>query len=138
MDLLTHLADEHRELLGLMAQLQAAADAGDTSALANRLMAAHAALTNGLDAHIALEEERVFSGIGSVLGDDLVAPFRDEHQEIRALRDEVLALASRGNAPPDLCLRLCDLVVEHQQREDLVLFPCARDALDSRDLEVGK
>jgi iron-sulfur cluster repair protein YtfE (RIC family) len=136
MDLVTQLSNEHRDLLAVITHLQAAADAGDASALARRLIDAQDTLTNELDAHIALEESIVFPAVSGAHGEDLIAVFRDEHREIRALRDQALARAGAGNAPADLVQRLCDLVVAHQQREDLMLFPSARDALDAGELDA--
>jgi hemerythrin superfamily protein len=90
-----------------------------------------AALTVELDEHIAFEEAHVFAPIDETLGDGLTNPFREDHREIGALRDEVYAHASRGIAAHDACLRLCEALLDHQQREDLMLFPTAREALPS-------
>ena len=127
-NLLTQLSEEHRELLTCLEAIQAAAH--DTAALEAAVARARLALAAELDAHIALEEDIVFSAVERAVGGDLVAPFRDEHREIRALRDTVLASAAAGSLPPSLCLHLCDLLLAHQQREDMMLFPAARAALD--------
>ncbi len=136
MDLLSHLSDEHRALLALITQLQASAHAGDAKSLAERVMAAHDALTNELDTHIALEESVVFPVISGALGGGLVAAFSDEHREIQALRDDVLSRAGSGTMPSGPVEQLCDLIVAHQQREDQMLFPSARDALDTHELDA--
>lgn len=130
MDILARLSSEHDTLLPLIVDIQAAAEAGDNAALVARLKAGRAALTGELDAHIALEEDVAFALIGQAMGEELVAPFRSEHTEIRTLRDEVLAGADAGNVPVSLCLQLCDLIQAHMQREDAMLFPSARDALE--------
>ena len=57
--------------------------------------------------------------------------FRTEHTEIRVLRDEVLSQADAGFVPFDLCMQLCDLIQSHMQREDMMLFPSARDVVEN-------
>ncbi len=128
---LARLSDEHDTLLPLIVEIQAAAEAQDKTALIEQLITGRAALTQELDAHIALEEEVAFSLIGQAIGEGMIAPFRAEHTEIRALRDEVLAQADAGGAPFNNCLQLCDLIQAHMQREDMMLFPSARDALET-------
>lgn len=129
MDILTRLSHEHDDLRALLAPIEAAAEARDAAALAASLSAARPALTDDLDAHIAAEEAEVFSAITKTLGDGLVANFYDEHVEIRAIRDEIYAGIARGEAPFGPSLRLCELIQEHQQREDLMLFPSAREMI---------
>jgi iron-sulfur cluster repair protein YtfE (RIC family) len=126
----TRLSDEHDTLLPLIVEIQTAAEAQDTTVLLAKLLAGRAALTGELDAHIALEEDVAFSIIGQAIGEEIVAPFRTEHTEIRELRDAVLAQAdSGGRVSFSLCLQLCDVIQAHMQREDLMLFPSAQDAL---------
>jgi hypothetical protein len=110
-------------------------DQGVATALRPPLVLGHEAtgviaLAAALDERIALEEARVFPAVATTIGDGLVDPFIAEHREIRAVRDELFAQASAGALYPGLCLRLCELILEHQQREDLMLFPSARAALD--------
>lgn len=128
MDTLTRLSQEHDELRAHLERIEAAADARAAATLAASLESARAALTLELDAHIALEEAEAFAPIAETLGAGLVAPFYDEHVEIRATRDEAYALLERGEAPYAQALRLCDLILSHQQREDMMLFPSAREA----------
>lgn len=129
MDTLTRLSHEHDDLRARLEPIESAAQAQDAPALAALLRAAQDTLTAELDAHIATEEVEVFSAIAGTMGDGLVAPFRDEHVEIRAVRDDIYAWLARGAAPYALSLRLCDLILAHQTREDLMLFPSAREAL---------
>jgi len=128
-NVLTRLSDEHDTLLPLIVEIQAAAEAQDMIVLLAKLLAGRAALTEELDAHIAFEEDVAFSIIGQAIGEEIVAPFRTEHTEIRELRDAVLAQADSGSAPFNLCLQLCDVIQAHMQREDLILFPSAQDAM---------
>jgi hemerythrin-like domain-containing protein len=129
MEVLTRLSAEHETLRALLEGIASAAEAQDSAALTSRLETARAALTDDLDAHIAVEEAEAFAAISQTLGEDLVLPFCEEHVEIRALRDEIYERLARGEAPYGSSLRLCDLILAHQQREDMMLFPSAREAL---------
>jgi hemerythrin-like domain-containing protein len=135
-NVLTRLSDEHDTLLPLIVEIQAAVASQDKTALIEQLITGRVALTHELDAHIALEEDVAFSIIEQAIGEEMITPFRTEHTEIRALRDEVLAQADAGSVPFDLCLQLCDLIQAHMQREDLMLFPSARNALDTEALDI--
>jgi hemerythrin-like domain-containing protein len=133
-DVLARLSEEHETLLPLIKDIETAAgrqalEAHDMPALLAQLAAGRQALTTELDAHIALEEDDAFALIEQAMGEGFVAPFRSEHREIRALRDQVLAGADAGRVPVSLCLQLCDLIQEHMQREDTMLFPSARNAI---------
>ena len=130
-NVLARLSDEHDNLLPLIIEIQAAAEAGDATALLDELVSGRVALAQELDAHIALEEDVAFPLIGEAVGEEMVTPFRTEHTEIRMLRDEILSQADAGVAPFNLCLQLCDLIQAHMQREDMMLFPSAREVLDS-------
>jgi hemerythrin-like domain-containing protein len=135
-NVLTMLSDEHDTLLPIIVEIQAAAEVQDETALFAELVASRTALTQELDAHITLEENVAFSLIEEAIGEEIVAPFRTEHAEIRELRDEVLSQADAGVAPFNLCLQLCDLIQAHMQREDMMLFPSARGALDEETLDL--
>lgn len=129
-NVLARLSDEHDTLLPLVVELQAAAEAQDEVALFDELTTGRAALTQELDAHITLEEDVAFSLIEQSVGEEIITPFRTEHTEIRALRDEILSQADAGIAEFNLCLHLCDLIQAHMQREDMMLFPSVLNALD--------
>lgn len=130
MSVFMYLSDDHRILLPLIVDIQQAAEAKDRAALKIHLAASWDVLTRQLDAHMALEEEVAFPSIGRVLGETMLKPFQQEHREIRALRDLLLEKVAAGKAAPDLCLILCDLLVAHMQREELMLFPSANPAFD--------
>jgi hemerythrin-like domain-containing protein len=136
MDVLARLSNEHDTLLPLIVDIQATAEARDNATLVVKLKAGRAALTSEHDTHIALEEDIAFALIGKAIGEEFVAPFRSEHNEIRMLRDEVLAGADASSVPIGLCLQLCDLIQAHMQREDTMLFPSAHHALDPHSLEM--
>ena len=129
MDILAQLSTEHERLRALLDHIESAAEARDAAALAQSLEQARAALTTELDAHIATEEAEAFGAIADALGEDLVTPFREDHSEIKATRDEVYERLGRGEAPYETSMRLCALLLSHQLREDLMLFPSAREAI---------
>ena len=129
MDVLTRLTSEHDALRAYLERIQAAAEAHDAAALAASLETARPTLTDELDAHIAVEEVEAFAPLVQTLGDGLVESFYEDHVEIRILRDEVYTVLARGEAPFEASLHLCELILAHQQREDLMLFPSAREAL---------
>ena len=130
-DVFNQLSGEHDTLLPLIVEIQAAAETEDIPALLKHLANGRAALTSELDAHIALEEDVAFAAVDETLGEGMARPFREEHKEIQSLRDRVLAGAEAGRVSIDLCLQLCDLIQEHMQREDEMLFPSMRAALES-------
>ena len=126
MNILTQLSDEHERLRAHLERIQSAAEVHDDKALREALQAARATLTDGLDAHIALEEAETFFTLESALGKAVLEPFREEHVEVRVLRDDMFAAADCGEAPHEAALELCALILTHQEREDLVLFPSAQ------------
>jgi hemerythrin-like domain-containing protein len=130
-NVLARLSEEHDTLLPIIVEIQAAAEAQNETALFAELISGRAALTQELDAHITLEEDVAFALIGEAISEEILTPFRTEHTEIRALRDEVLSHVDAGVTPFNLCLQLCDLIQAHMQREDMMLFPSAREALDT-------
>ncbi len=130
-NVLDRLSAEHDNLLPLIAEMQAAAEAQDATALFDELATGRVALTQELDEHIRLEEDVAFSRIEQSVGEEIVTPFRSEHIEIRSLRDEILSQADAGVASFNLCLQLCDLIQSHMQREDMMLFPSVRDVLET-------
>ena len=131
-DVFTMLSQEHETLLPLILAIQASAEAGDRPSLLKKLTAGRQALTTELDAHIALEDDSAFVSVEEALGQEVVLPFRLEHNEIRALRDRMLAGADAGRVSIDLCLQFCDLIQVHMQREDAILFPSALSAIAPR------
>lgn len=132
--LLDRLSAEHAELLPCAAELASAA--GDAEALGRLLGRCADKLGAPLEAHIAEEDSVLFPAYAEQSGDGgLVEQFRSEHRELLALRDELLAAhRDRAGQPRlgGLAARLADLLTSHMTREDLMLFPSAREALDRR------
>jgi hypothetical protein len=123
MNAVDSLSREHEHLRILLERLQAAAEARDASALVEALNEARHALGEELDAHIAVEESSVFAAAEAALGAGFVMPFREEHRQIEALRGAVLAWNGAADPPYGDCIELCERILEHQQREDVMLFP---------------
>ncbi len=128
-DVFTKLSEEHETLLPLILDIQLATETADIPALVEKLAAGCQALTTELDAHIVLEDDVAFATVEEALGKEVVLPFRLEHDEIRALRDKLIAGVDSGSVSVDLCLQFCDLIQAHMQREDTMLFPSALTAL---------
>ncbi len=131
-DVFDTLSAEHKTLLPLILDIQVSAQAGDIPSLLEKLAVGRQALTAELDAHMVLEDEVAFATIEEALGKEMVLPFRAEHSEIRALRDQVLAGVDAGRVSINLCLQFCDLIQAHMQREDAMLFPSALATLSGR------
>lgn len=134
MDLLARLSSEHEQLRSHLRPIQAAALERNDGALIAAIGTSGSVLMTDLDAHISVEETEAFAAIGEALGDDVINRFRDEHSEIQALRDSLLAATGRGEAPHSTALRLCDLLLDHQQREDQMLFPSIREIVPKGQL----
>jgi hemerythrin-like domain-containing protein len=129
MDVITQLSNEHAALRVHLEQIELAAESRSAADLSRHLEAARDVLTDELDTHIAVEEGEVFSAAAGTLGDDLVAAFYDEHAAIQALRDEIYRRIAQGQPPFEQSLHLCELILSHQQREDMMLFPSVRTAM---------
>ncbi|HEU5349723.1 MAG TPA: hemerythrin domain-containing protein [Ktedonobacterales bacterium] len=127
MDVLIRLTAEHDATRALLEPVIAAAKARDPRALSASLEVAHTALTDGLDTHIEVEEE-AFAAIAEKLGHEHLAQYYKDHVEIRALRDDVYRQLTQGTAPFEASLRLCNLILIHQQYEDHKLFPEAHES----------
>ncbi len=129
--LIDRLSAEHAELLPWTERvLELAVGAG--SDLRNAI-ADHAAKIGGaLDQHIAHEDEVLFPAYARASGaEGLVAQFEAEHRDIEALRDELLAACERADPRRlgEIAPRVAELLGDHMRREDLMLFPSAREVL---------
>ena len=124
------LSKEHTDVRALLSGVAEAAGRGDATGAARQINAGRDLLSGGLDEHIRVEDEELFPAIAGVLGEGITGAFAEEHVHIRRLRDEVLAGAAAPALPLAACLELCDLLESHTVREDEMLFPAARQALD--------
>lgn len=137
--LLDRLSAEHQELLPRVAELVELAEAGGDG-LESAIDGVAELLRAPLEAHIAQEDDILFPAYADKTGDrTLVRIFYDEHREILALRDELLALrhkAPAGVSLSDAVLRLGDLLTSHMTREETMLFPSARALMLDVPVEV--
>ncbi len=130
--LMDQLGAEHAELIPWTEKVMDAAR--NKSPELGELVARYAGmLGQPLDSHIVQEDTVLFPAFAQATGDDgLPAQFSEEHREILALRDDLLAAHREGAAIADLAAiaaQFADLLNSHMTREDEVLFPSARHAL---------
>ncbi len=129
--LIDQLSAEHADLLPCTDRLlDLAASAGPE--LREAIDSCAAKLSTPLDSHIAQEDDVLFPAYARASGGEgLVAQFRAEHREILALRDELLAARASGDAGKlgAISAQLAELLGDHMRREDVMLFPSAREAL---------
>ncbi len=124
--LIERLEQEHRAVREALGPLAGLAETGEAAGLSAALPKRAAVLVAGLDEHSTAEDEILFPAIAAVAGPELVGVFAAEHTEILALRDE---LYRPGGDGPAACLRLWALLESHMDREELMLFPSARELL---------
>ncbi len=129
--LIDQLSAEHAELLPSTDRLLDLV-AGPSAELRRAVEGCVAKLQAPLEEHIAQEDNVLFPAYARASGGEgLVAQFRTEHHEILALRDDLLA-ARDGGDDQKLALvaaRLAELLGDHMRREDMMLFPSAREVL---------
>lgn len=128
--LIDRLESEHVEVLQAVAMLRPAIEMRDDVALTGALAAGEEVLGKALTIHSEVEDEDLFPRIAAMIGEGMVSLFVEEHVRIRALRDQVYERIGRGGADFEGCAELCDLLADHMEREDKVLFPAARGVLD--------
>lgn len=131
--LIDALSIEHGDLMPGLRRVMRLADAGD-AALAAAVAELAGRVGDSLDRHIAYEDETLFPRYAAASGDGgLVDQFVREHRDIQRLRDELLAARARGADPRHLAaaaLGFADLLAGHIEREDMMLFPTIRAALE--------
>lgn len=128
--LIDRLESEHVEVLQAVAMLRPAIEAHDDVALTDALAAGEEVLGKALTIHSEVEDDDLFPRIAPMIGEGMVSLFVEEHVRIRALRDQVYERMGGGGADFEGCAELCDLLADHMEREDNVLFPAARSVLD--------
>lgn len=133
---------EHREALAELAQLEEAAlglrGGGDTARHLATAARVQRVLSTAVRAHNEAEERALFP----LLDDDPTVPvFVEEHRQLRALEEDLVAGLEAGDPPrvAGIALRVVDLLRSHIEREDHMLFPSARAALGADGLaEVAR
>jgi iron-sulfur cluster repair protein YtfE (RIC family) len=144
---LVPLSREHHDALALAFRLHHPSPPGPATAVtppSTPLSRAHelaAFFASDLEPHFRAEEDALFPAVAAhvVAGDAidvLVRALRDDHDRLRALRDEVVRLAAgapaAGDGPPQLAASLtafADLLEGHVRREERELFAAFPDVV---------
>jgi len=127
--LIDRLESEHVDVLHALKMVRPAVEAHDGAALREALEANGEEFGTSLNLHIEAEDDHLFPQIAEMIGEAMVSVFVDEHVQIKALRDQVYERMAQGGTDFDGCTELCELLADHMQREDQVLFPAARGVL---------
>ena len=132
MHIIDALLGEHAVFYALFDELDQVADAAaDVDAVARAV----APVATALISHARLEDELLFPALREVLGEgSLVEIMTKEHEDIDRTLRAVLRATDLGAATGDL-LHALDLVREHFEKEETVLFLEARDALTAEQSE---
>ena len=123
------LENEHVDVREALGRINLAIGANDPAALLDALLAGEAVLGSGLDAHSLSEDDDLFPPLADAMGDGLLGVFVEEHVRIRSLRDRIYAAKDRGQADFNGSEEFSQLLTDHIDREDAVLFPSARGVL---------
>lgn len=129
--LIDTLSAEHQELLPQLGGLSETA-AASPETLKSEFGLIAPLLGLPLDEHIANEERVLFPAYAAAGGDAaLLSVFTEEHREILALRNRLVAALEDDDftAARSLAEQLTDVLSSHIHREDEVLFPMMRDLL---------
>ncbi len=129
--LIDQLSAEHAELLPWIDKILELA-AGPGTGLRDTVIDGAARIRAPLEHHIAQEDDVLFPAYAQASGGNgLVAQFEAEHREILALRDELLAACESGDGARlgSVTARFAELLGDHMRREDMMLFPSARETL---------
>jgi len=130
--LVDYFTSKHRACDGGWADVEAAADAGDTAA-----MAAHwLRFQNALLRHLAMEEQLLFPAFEAATGMANAGPtqvMRTEHQQMRGVLAQMSAAVERGDVEEliDQGDTLNILIQQHNMKEEGMLYPMAESALQA-------
>ena len=124
--LIDRLDSEHVEVRHALDTIGSAVDQEDDVALRAALLGGIDVLGTGLDVHSKAEDEVLFPGIAEMIGEEMVNAFAEEHARIIALRDQAYERMGQGVADFEGCAELGELLGNHTERQDEVLFPAAR------------
>ncbi len=128
--LIDRLSAEHAELLPWIDNILDLAVGG--AELRDAIAGGAAKIREPLNDHITQEDEVLFPAYARASGGSgLVAQFEAEHREILTLRDELLAACESGDGRElgIIAARFAELLGDHMRREDMMLFPSARETL---------
>jgi len=128
--LVEYFTGDHRACDAGWADVAAAADAGDASAMA----AYWQRFRNALLRHLAMEEQLLFPAFEAATGMANGGPtqvMRMEHQQMRGVLEQMAAAVARGDADElvDQGDTLNILIHQHNMKEEGMLYPMAENAL---------
>ena len=123
------LESEHVEVRDALAKIDSAVTVKNASALSAALTSGLGVLGTGLDSHSLAEDNDLFPAIAELMGEGLVSVFVEEHTRIRSLRDQIYQAMDRGDADFERSGEFSELLGDHIDREDAMLFPSARSML---------
>ena len=129
LDLISALEKEHIEVRDALDTIDKAIDTDNPAALKDALENGVPVLTEGLDGHSTAEDDSLYPAIADLLGQGLVDAFVDEHDRIRSLRNQIYGAINRVKADFGASGEFSELLRSHIDREEMMLFPSARDFL---------
>jgi hemerythrin-like domain-containing protein len=135
--LVAYFTRSHRGSDDRWADVEAAAEAGDDEALRARWRD----FARGFRRHLAMEEALLFPALEAATGMGDAGPtqvMRAEHQQMRAVLDQMAAAMERGDRDEllDQGDTLHILVQQHNVKEEGVLYPLAERTLAPRWAEL--
>ena len=134
MNAVTLLTQEHQKLRPFLRRMAQACDKENQDALNTVLEMAKTALNADLDQHIDLEDNRVFPHFAQYIGSDMVRMFIDDHRQIQSVRDTLYSAETPCRR--SLALALDEMLQEHLDREENMLFPAAENEMPLEALEL--
>ena len=129
------LCRDHRRLDSILAEAKRCLVAGDLP----RASARFVEFRDGLDRHIAAEEDVLFPAFETFTGGDGSGPtqvMRIEHAEIRRLMAEVASNLERGDGERHATTPLAALtarIYAHNGKEERILYPAIEQAAREAD-----
>ena len=134
------LDDEHRAHLELLSRAEHVLGRGSAAELAALAASLLHHLESDIGRHFSFEETQLFPAMADAGDGDLAALLTEEHDNIRAVVDELTPLARAAAAGPlapagvaalkRLMTELVERQVAHIQKESMALLPLLDDLLD--------
>lgn len=131
-DPIRRFEEEHDVALAALARLEAAAAALQRDGAGEPHFATAAEVLELLRGAVRQHNEDEENALFPLLGTDApFAPFIDEHLTLRRLENKLSAALARRDAPAvaQVALDIVQLLRDHIERENTVLFPAARSLL---------
>ncbi len=127
--LVDQLSKEHDEVRSLLSGIEDLTAHNDLGGAVDHILSGSAVIGEALDEHIVAEDETLFPALASEMGQELLNGFIEEHVRIKQLRDLVISSARANNLSVGETEEFCQVLREHMDKEDMMLFPSARELL---------